>query len=129
MAIADKVVDASALGALAFGEAESAMVLTELSESRLLSPRLLPYEIASIARKKIKSHPDARRAIEVSLAEALAMPIALVDVNYFDVVRLSSQSNLSTYDASYLWLAVRLDVPIVTLDRRLMTAAGRLSAF
>ena len=47
-----KVVDASALGALVFGEPGTEIVAKQLSRSTLVAPQLLWLELASIALKK-----------------------------------------------------------------------------
>ncbi len=40
-----------------------------------------------------------------------------------DILALGRTKNLSSYDASYLDLAMRKDCPIAALDKRLMAAA------
>ncbi len=51
--------------------------------------------------------------------------IDMLAVDHTDVIQLAQQLNLTTYDASYLWLAKHLDGKLVTLDQRLAKAAGR----
>lgn len=41
-----------------------------------------------------------------------------------DILRIAQNHNLSAYDASYLELALRRDLPIATLDSRLRKAAA-----
>lgn len=41
-----------------------------------------------------------------------------------NVVRLADRHGLTAYDASYLELAVRLELPLATLDQRLRAAAS-----
>jgi len=42
-----------------------------------------------------------------------------------DILFLAREQQLSTYDASYLDLAMRQGIPIATLDKNLMHAAKR----
>ena len=58
-----KVVDASALCALLFGEPQAEAVANTLSGARLAAPALLPFEVTNIAVNKIKRHPDLRAAL------------------------------------------------------------------
>ena len=51
-----KVVDASALGALVFGEPDAPAVAAQLKGSLMVAPHLLWFEIASIALKKTAMH-------------------------------------------------------------------------
>ena len=54
------------------------------------------------------------------------MEIELVDVDHRDVLLVAEQFELTSYDASYLWLAQQLNAELVTLDRKLARAAARL---
>jgi predicted nucleic acid-binding protein len=45
-------------------------------------------------------------------------------VNATDVAKLAMRTKLWAYDASYLWLALSLGLPLVTLDARLEAAAA-----
>jgi len=48
-----------------------------------------------------------------------------MDVHVVEVIDLALTTRLTTYDASYLWLARQLDADLVTLDTRLGRAAVR----
>lgn len=62
-----KVVDASAVGAMLFGEPDGPQIAGHLRENRLVAPALLHHEVASICVKKLKRHPDQRAALLKSL--------------------------------------------------------------
>ena len=49
--MAVKVVDASALGALLFGEPDGEDVADRLREAELIAPALLPFEVQSSSRR------------------------------------------------------------------------------
>jgi predicted nucleic acid-binding protein len=117
------VVDASAVGAIMFGEPEGETLTAHLEGETLLAPRLLDYELVNLALKKARKHPTSLPAIVVSLRGALKLPISRVDVPGFDVFRLAAETGLTAYDASYLWLARLRDAELVTLDRNLARAA------
>lgn len=119
-----KVVDASALGALVFGEPAAEKIAAILDKSPLVAPSLLWYELASICLKKIQS--DLQRAGLILEAFRLAdrLDIEMLAIDHTEVIRLARKMNLTTYDASYLWLSKHLDGELVTLDQRLAKAAG-----
>jgi len=48
-----------------------------------------------------------------------------VSRGWFDTLSLAETYGLTTYDAAYLELALRLDAPLVTLDGTLVAAAER----
>ena len=119
------VVDASAVGALLFGEPSGEKVATILEEKDLVAPTLLPYEIASICSKKIAAHPGDERMLLEALALLPALNVALHAVPPAEAVAIARRRKLTAYDASYLWLAGELGANLVTLDDRLARAWRR----
>jgi len=120
-----KVVDASALCALLFGEPQAAMVASGLSGSALAAPALLPFEVANTCLMKRRRHPGSGEQLLSGLDLFHRMPIDLVPVDVTATIRLAEASGLTAYDASYLWLARRLGAELVTLDRQLRDASIR----
>jgi len=117
------VVDASAVGAIAFGEPEGHTLAAHLMGETLLAPTLLDYEMASIASKKARAHPEVAPHIQAALEAAGRLRIQRVPVPATELLRLARETKLTVYDAAYLWLARTRDAELVTLDRRLAEAA------
>lgn len=118
------VVDASAVGALVFGEQQAETVAAKLGEHPLAAPALIWFELASIALKKIKAYPAERLHILRALTLARSMAIRTAEVDHRAIIALSERTALTTYDASYLWLAQELGGELVTLDQKLARAAA-----
>jgi len=118
------VVDASAVGAIAFGEPDGPTLVAHLQGETLLAPTLLDYEIASIAWKKARAHPESAAQIQAALDAASRLRIERVRVPAVDLLRVARETRLTVYDAAYLWLARTRDAELVTLDRKLADAAG-----
>jgi predicted nucleic acid-binding protein len=123
--VTDKVVDASAMAALAFLEPAHSWLVEKLRGSKLFAPRLLPFEMTSVCVKKIRSQPHLRHQFLHGFANFQAAAIELQDVDTARVIELSERSGLSGYDASYLWLARYFGIELVTLDARLAKAAAK----
>ena len=119
-----KVVDASALGALVFGEIGAETIAKQLSRSSLVAPQLLRFELASIAFKKATKHPGQLEQIREAFHMAGRLAIEILSVDHLEVIDLAAQARLTTYDASYLWLARKTGGELVTLDKRLLKASG-----
>ena len=117
-----KVVDASAIGALLFGEPEGPDIANRLSGSRLAAPELLFFEVASVCLKKLKLYPDHRQSILKAFEMLRRLTIESVEVDHAEVVLLAEHNGLTAYDACYLWLARRLEAELVTLDQILEEA-------
>jgi predicted nucleic acid-binding protein len=117
-----KVVDASALAALLFGEPDSAAVADRLRGAELIAPALLPFEVANTCIKKMRRYPDQRDALIAAFGMLDRMEIGIVEVHQEQAVVLAERSGLTAYDASYLWLARETKSELVTLDGRLEAA-------
>ena len=117
-----KVVDASVIAAMTFEEpgAEEAEAL--LDGSDLAAPSFLAYELTNVARKKALLYPQRLEDIERALREALRLEIQSIEVDHLAVLELALGTGLTTYDASYLYLARTLGLPLVTFDQQLLAA-------
>lgn len=94
-----------------------------------LVPGLWPLEIANVLLQAVR-----RRRLEV--ADALArlellrgLPIRIDEATaeraWRETLALARAEGLTTYDAAYLELALRLGLPLATRDRELRQAAER----
>jgi predicted nucleic acid-binding protein len=117
-----KVADASVIAAIVFGEPEAAAATRLLDDAEIVAPRLLAYELTSIAQTKTRRAPDLRDSIARALEVGLAVGYRWVDVDHLAVLALALETGLSTYDATYLHVARSLEIPLVTFDRRLQDA-------
>jgi predicted nucleic acid-binding protein len=113
------VLDASALGAIMFGEPEGSTLAAHLEGETLIAPTLLDFELTNLALKKARRRPETLGRVIASLHAALALPVSRVAVPGTDVFALAAETGLTAYDASYLWLARTRDAELVSLDARL----------
>ena len=123
IAVPVKVIDASALAAVLFNEPDAETVMDEVRGCNLAAPMLLPFEIASVCRKKLRQHPARHTDLLTAFGMMSQSGIAQAAVDLDEVLALSERKRLSVYDAAYLWLAEQLGVDLVTLDARLAAAA------
>lgn len=91
----------------------------------LYAPEVIDLEVANMLRKAVM-----RRSLEAGAADEEIAAWAVNDVQRFPhAPRLAAvwamRHNITPYDASYVALAVELDVPLVTADRRLAAVAAR----
>lgn len=118
-----KVVDASALAALLFGEAEAEAIADQLKDARLVAPALLGFELANVCLIKCRRHPAQSLALTEAFELRGRLEVREVGVDHEGALALARQTGLTAYDASYLWLARHLGAELVTLDGQLMKAA------
>ena len=124
------VLDTSVTMSLFFSDETSPYadaVLDRLDSTRALVPALWPIEVANvllIGERRQRAIP-AQCDQFVQLLATLPIdvepgPFADLLLTALPVARLHA---LSTYDAAYLDLALRLELPLATLDTRLIAAA------
>ena len=98
-----------------------------LVEGRAFVPSLWPVEVGNVllvATRRNRIRVDDWREIRASL-EALPIEIDPVTTSraWGTSLELARTHQLSVYDAMYLELAMRLQLPLATLDRALHRAA------
>jgi len=118
-----KVVDASALAALLFGEPEAEAVAGRLDGARLVAPSLLAFELANVCLMKCRRHPKRRKALLAAFRLRGRLGVEEIAVDHASALELALKTGLTVYDASYLWLAQQLGAELLTLDKELGRAA------
>ena len=121
-----KVVDASALAALLYGEPEAEAVAMRLGEARLVAPVLLGFELANVCLIKSRRHPEKRTTLAAAFKLRNRLNLEEVSVDHDGTVELATATGLTAYDASYLWLARHLGAELITLDSQLARAEAAL---
>jgi predicted nucleic acid-binding protein len=105
------------------------MVLGKLSEAIAVTPSIWPLEVGNVLlvaeRKGRISESESNRFL--SLLSDLPIEVDQESPNrmFKDVLPLARRFQLSSYDASYLDLAMRRDLPMASLDKGLLRAADR----
>jgi predicted nucleic acid-binding protein len=117
-----KVVDASAIAAILFGEPEGEAVAARLTGARLVSPALLSFELANVCVIKSRRDPKQRAALTAAFRLHYTLGVEEIAVDYDSALELAVATGLTAYDASYLWLKQQLGAELVTLDRHLAHA-------
>lgn len=121
-----KVIDASALAALVFAEPDADSIDREIVGSSLVAPVLLYFELANVCLHKMSRYPDKRDSLLEGFELAHKMGISQLEVDMVQTIGLAEQEALTVYDAAYLWLALELNCPLVTLDRKLAKSSQQL---
>ena len=115
----DKVIDASALAAIAFAEPGADAVLDAIDGHRLHAPTLVVFELMNVAWKRSKKQPAAAALFLEALEVLEGIGLRFRGIDQREVVKLGLATGLTAYDAAYLWLARVLGMPLVTLDKKL----------
>ena len=122
-----KVVDASAIAALLFGEPEAEAISRRLGDARLVAPALLRFELANVCLIKARRHPDQEPELTAAFRLRDRLAVEEVAVDHDSALELAATTGLTAYDASYLWLAQKLGAELITLDKQLAKAEAASS--
>ncbi len=77
----------------------------------------------NVCLSKCRRPPDQADHLVEAFGLIGRMAVGEPAADHAAILRLAKQTNLTAYDASYLWLAQQFGAELVTLDRRLATAA------
>src|SRR3954464_11156666 len=101
-----RVVDASAIGALLFGEQDGPWVHAMVSGLVVMVPGIFQFELGNTCWTKLRRHPGAAEALLNAWSDwAAKPPVVAMPVDLISTMQLARETNLTFYDASYLWLA------------------------
>jgi predicted nucleic acid-binding protein len=105
-------------------------LLDRLGEESAAAPAIWPLELGNVlVTAERRGRIDAAQLAEfVALVRELPVVIDQETPQraFDEVLALARAERLTTYDASYLELAMRLGVPLATQDKELRRAAERL---
>ena len=102
-------------------------ILRKLTEAVVYVLSVWPFEVVNVLaaaeRKKCISEADSVRFISLLSQLPIIVQYESPEKGMKDLLGLARAHNLSSYDASYLDLAMRMGLPMATLDERLKRAA------
>ena len=120
------VIDTSALLAVLLDEPERAALITLSRGATLLAPGSVPWEvgnglIAGFRRKRLSA-----RQVRDAWTNFERIPLRLLDIAVPNALGLAEQLELYAHDAYIIEAARAQRVPLLALDERLRTVAGKL---
>jgi len=105
-------------------------VLDMLAESTAVVPSIWPLEVVNVLlvaeRKQRISESDSIRFLTLLSQLPIVVEHKTPEEMMKDILALGRANGLSSYDASYLDLAMRKGLPLATLDNRLIEAARKV---
>jgi len=126
------VLDNSVVMAWCFEDEEKGYaeaVLDSLEAGEAMVPAIWPLELGNALlvaeRKKRLGKADVIRFLTLVSALAIMVEQESPERMLKEIIALARERHLSTYDASYLDLAMRLGLPLATQDGSLLNAARK----
>ncbi len=96
-------------------------------QETLHAPHLLDVEVAQVLRRYAAMGEIDRERGRAALADLADLPLRRYPHDVLLPRVWELRDKLTAYDAVYVALAQALDAPLLTRDRRLAAAAGRLA--
>lgn len=94
-----------------------------LKDNRWTAPLLWRSEFLNVLMKKLRFESASYDEMKGILSDALMlMQGSEIEPNPHDVLELVSQSNLSSYDCEFIATAKKLNLRVVTSDRKMLAA-------
>ena len=128
----DFVVDNSVVMTWCFKDENSQysdFILDKLENATAFVPSIWPLEVSNVLlvaeRKKRIGEAESTRFIALLTELPLIVDQESPERMIKEIFALARRHKLSSYDASYLDLAMRKGLPIATLDKSLLAAAKR----
>ncbi len=100
-------------------EVESIFEKQARGEIRFIAPSLLKYEVGNSLRTKLMRKKLKKEKAQKLYQSFLAMKTQEGSIDFYHVLHLALEKNLTFYDASYLYLARSNHVSLLTLDHSL----------
>lgn len=111
------------------GNSYAEAVLESLEAGEAFVPAIWPLEVGNVLlvaeRKKRLSQASVVRFLTLLGGLPISVEQETPERMLREIVSLAREHGLSTYDASYLDLAMRLDLPLATQDASLVKAAKK----
>lgn len=90
----------------------------------LVAPHHLPVEVANVLRRTEAGGSLGADSASIAHLDLLDLPIVYVPYAPLGGRAWELRGGVTSYDAAYVALSERLNVPLATLDRRLSRAPG-----
>jgi predicted nucleic acid-binding protein len=104
-------------------------VLDSLIDNAALAPSIWPLEVGNVLlvaeRRKRISQSDSMRFLELLNSLPIKVEILSEQRMFEAILNLARKQKISSYDASYLDLALQTGLKLATLDQPLRKAADR----
>jgi predicted nucleic acid-binding protein len=123
----DLVVDANIFLAVALNEPEKNQIIQLTAGARLIAPEVLLYEIGNALSAMMKRQRLTYQQTTRAFSIIGLIPVVLEKADIMQALKISHSFNTYAYDAYYLEVAHRLQIPLMTLDQKMKNIGNSLN--
>ena len=110
--------------------AQAKALRDRVTDEGAVVPTLWPFEVGNALLFAVRDRWTTAELRAAAIASLQQLPIEIDDTGlsrvWFETLALADRFRLTLYDACYLELAQRRELPLATLDRELRNAARKL---
>ena len=108
-------------------EPEKKLIVKITENTELLAPAMLPYEIGNALTRLKKRQILEDKQIFSVYRDFMKIPLRLLEADIENALKIACKYTLYAYDAYYLEIAGRLNLPLLTLDTAMKKIAYDLN--
>ena len=120
------VADTNIFLAAALEEPEKEQIIALTSGHELVAPEILPYEAGNALTALVKRAVLGTDEVTTIWEVVMKIPVQLTAIDIGSALRIATAHGLYAYDAYFLECAMRMRCPLLTLDRKMETVAGKI---
>jgi len=117
------VTDTSILLAVALEEPERDVIIKLTQEAQLIAPEVLPFEVGNALSSLFRRNLLDETGVLQVWNYIQRIPIDLRSVNIQHALQIAIKYRIYAYDAYFLSCATTLRVPLMSLDRKMISVA------
>ena len=119
--------DANVYLAILLNEPEKQHIIKMTKGAELISPEVLPFEIGNALSAMFKQKRLSKEQVHRCFEIFEFIPVRLEYVDITSALAIACRFNIYAYDAYYLTLAQRLNLPLLTLDKKMQDVAKQMN--
>ncbi len=89
------------------------------NQINFISTQLLQFEVANALRNAVARKRISQAEAEARLTEFIKYQIQIENIDLKETFNLAKKLALTIYDSSYLYLSIKNNIPLLTLDDKL----------
>jgi len=120
------LLDACVILAVLLEEPEKDLVLKSTKNSILVVPNVIDFEIGNALSKLYKRNIISEKDVYEAFLVYKQIPLQVKTVDMYNSMRIFCTYSIYAYDAYYLELASRINIPLMTFDSNMKTVAKEL---
>lgn len=120
------IADASAIMAVIVKEPERDIVRQLTQNAVIVSPDMVSYEIANALTKMMKKQVIEKERMLNAFNYFSRIPIKRIEINFEKALEIAWEYKMYSYDSCYLEAALRLNLPLLTFDNKMIMTAKEL---